>query len=54
MAHNSLARFQAYVEEHQAELYRLAYSYLKNREDALDAVQESIVRGIDHLPLPAG
>ncbi len=37
------------MEEHQAELYRLAYSYMKNRDDALDAVQESIVRAIDKL-----
>lgn len=49
MAESSLVRLQAYVEEHQAELYRLAYSYMKNRDDALDAVQESIVRAIDKL-----
>lgn len=50
MAESSLVRLQAYVEEHQAGLYRLAYSYLKNRDDALDAVQESIARAIDRLP----
>lgn len=40
----------------QGEFYRLAYSYVKNREAALDVVQESIVRAltkIDTLREPA-
>lgn len=32
--------------EHYEKFYRLAYSYLRNEEDALDAVQESAYRAI--------
>ena len=50
MAGCSPNRFQELVEEHQADLYRLAYSYMKNRDDALDVVQESILKGLSKLP----
>ena len=33
-----------YIVAHQEEFYRLAYSYVKNRDAALDVVQESIVK----------
>ena len=36
--------FEAFVERYQRRLYRLAYGYLRQHEDALDAVQESMVR----------
>lgn len=36
-----------YLVEHQAQLYRLAYSYLKHPEDALDAVQTTVCRAIE-------
>lgn len=36
----------AYIKEHQNDMYRFAYSYVKNREDALDIIQESVVRAI--------
>ncbi|RTE07087.1 RNA polymerase sigma factor [Paenibacillus whitsoniae] len=32
----------ACITEHQENVYRLAYSYVKNQEDALDVVQEAI------------
>ena len=35
-----------YIVEHQEDFYRLAYSYVKNRDAALDVVQESIVRAL--------
>ena len=35
-----------YLMEHYDKLYRLAYSYMKNREDAMDVVQESIYKAI--------
>ena len=35
-----------YIVAHQEEFYRLAYSYVKNRDAALDVVQESIVRAL--------
>jgi len=33
---------------HQAYLYRMAYSYLKDQEDALDAVQATSCRALEH------
>ena len=33
--------------ENQARFYRLAYSYLKNREEALDAVQTAVCRALE-------
>lgn len=36
----------AYIVAHQEDFYRLAYSYVKNRDAALDVVQESIVRAL--------
>ena len=37
----------AYLVENQARFYRLAYSYLKNREEALDAVQTAVCRALE-------
>ncbi len=36
--------FEALVERYQRRLYRLAIGYLRNHEDALDAVQETMVK----------
>ena len=35
-----------YLMEHYDKLYRLAYSYMKNEEDAMDVVQESVYKAI--------
>ena len=35
-----------FLVEEQARFYRLAYSYLKNREEALDAVQIAVCRAL--------
>ena len=35
--------------ENQARFYRLAYSYLKNREEALDAVQTAVCRALEKM-----
>jgi len=35
-----------YVIKYQKNLYRLAYSYVKNEHDALDIIQDSIVKAI--------
>ena len=35
-----------YIVENQAGFYRLAYSYLSNREDALDAVQNAVCKAM--------
>ena len=37
----------SFLVEDQARFYRLAYSYLKNREDALDAVQTAVCRALE-------
>ena len=36
-----------YLVTDQARFYRLAYSYLKNREEALDAVQTAVCRALE-------
>jgi len=36
-----------FLVENQARFYRLAYSYLKNREEALDAVQSAVCRALE-------
>lgn len=35
-----------YIIENKERLYRLAFSYTKNKDDALDALQESIIKAI--------
>ena len=40
-------RLEAYLIEGQARFYRLAYSYLQNREDSLDAVQTAVCRALE-------
>lgn len=37
-----------FIYENQASLYRLAYSYARNREAALDIVQDTVVQAISH------
>ena len=36
--------FERFVERYQRRLYRLAWGYLRQHEDALDAVQEAMVK----------
>jgi len=40
-------QLEAYLIEGQTGFYRLAYSYLQNREDSLDAVQTAICRALE-------
>ena len=42
--------FQQVVEDYMPSLYRLAYSYLLNRTDAEDAVQEVFIAYLQHPP----
>ncbi|MFN7249370.1 MAG: sigma-70 family RNA polymerase sigma factor [Anaerobacillus sp.] len=37
--------FEALIKQEQGKLYKVAYSYVKNEQDALDIVQESIIKG---------
>ena len=39
----------AYIKNDSAAFYRLAYSYVKNREAALDVVQEAVVKALQHI-----
>lgn len=41
--------FIACITEHKEDFYRLAYSYVKNQEDALDIVQESIKKALTSM-----
>ncbi|MDF2948543.1 MAG: polymerase, sigma-24 subunit, subfamily [Sedimentibacter sp.] len=41
--------FEDYVINNKEPIYRLAYRYVRNVEDALDIVQESIYKGISSL-----
>ena len=38
-----------YIVAHQEDFYRLAYSYVKNRDAALDVVQEAIVKALSKV-----
>lgn len=37
-----------YIIENQNKFYRLAYSYVRNQEDALDVVQSSVCKALEH------
>ena len=43
---NNIRQLNEYIIAHQEDFYRLAFSYVKNRDAALDVVQESIVRAL--------
>ena len=44
--HNLEAETERILTENYERYYRLAYSYMRNEDDALDAVQESAYRAI--------
>ena len=44
MAKTREALLTEYLTEEQTRFYRLAYSYLNNRDEALDAVQTAVCR----------
>ena len=48
MRDKTFEKIKNYIVENQDRSYRLAYSYLKNREDALDAVQDAVCRALEH------
>lgn len=37
-----------YIIDNQDKFYRLAFSYLKNQDDALDAVQNAVCKALEH------
>ncbi|MFJ5770633.1 RNA polymerase sigma factor [Psychrobacillus sp. NPDC093180] len=38
-----------YIIEHQNDYYRLAFSYVKNKENALDIIQDSIFKALNSI-----
>lgn len=44
--HNLTAETERLLTDHYEKYYRLAYSYMRNEDDALDVVQESAYRAI--------
>ena len=47
MSQNLEQQLTDYLVKDQARFYRLAYSYLKSREEALDAVQTAVCRALE-------
>ncbi len=47
MAPNAYDQVVTYILENQTNFYRLAFSYTKNREAALDVVQNAICKGLE-------
>lgn len=47
MSHTPEKQLVDYLVEDQTRFYRLAYSYLKDREEALDAVQTAVCRALE-------
>lgn len=47
VSHIRETQLTTYLVENQARFYRLAYSYLHNREDALDAVQAAVCKALE-------
>ncbi|MGL5345898.1 MAG: sigma-70 family RNA polymerase sigma factor [Peptostreptococcaceae bacterium] len=42
-------KFKDYIIDNKSAFYRIAYSYVKNEDDALDIVQESICKGLSSI-----
>lgn len=41
--------FEAYIESNKQKIYKISYVYLKNKEDAMDVIHESIVKAYNKL-----
>ena len=48
MKQDMYPKITAYIIENQNKFYRLAYSYVRNREDALDVVQNAVCSALEH------
>lgn len=48
MKQNNYNKIIEYIIENQEKFYRLAFSYTKNKEDALDIVQNSICKALEN------
>ena len=48
MKQDMYPKITAYIIENLNKFYRLAYSYVRNREDALDVVQNAVCSALEH------
>lgn len=46
---DKLKRLESFIIEHREAHYRLAYSYVRNKENALDIVQDSILKALKSI-----
>ena len=46
MAHIAQEILVEYIKKNEEKLYRIAYTYTKNQENALDVVQEAITKSL--------
>lgn len=49
MSHVAQEKLIEYIKENQEKLYRIAYTYTKNQEKALDVVQEAITKSLENI-----
>ena len=49
MGRITFEEYDSFIKQNQERAYRLAYGYLREREDALDAVQAAVERGLRRL-----
>lgn len=42
---------EAFIREHQDDFYRLAFSYVKNADEAMDVIQEAAIKRLCICPL---
>lgn len=49
MAHVAREVLVEYIKENQNKLYKIAYTYTRNQELALDVVQESITKALENI-----
>lgn len=43
-----MQELEQYIEAHQDSFYRIAFTYVKDREAALDVVQNAVVQALTH------
>lgn len=49
MAHIAQEILVEYIKKNEEKLYRIAYTYTKNQENALDVVQEAITKSLENI-----
>lgn len=42
-------KFEFFMENREKDLYRIAFSYMKNEADAMDCVQDSLIKGMENF-----